>query len=130
MAKRKGPDKFRVGQRVVLVLSESTGFARFNGRLAVVTAPRVFGRWKCNDPIDISRLPAVQESWRYMVETSNRKEWGVEESMLRAIYDGVELSTWDKFAKATGIDLAAACLVAKPVRKARSRGKSGEVQHG
>jgi hypothetical protein len=42
----------------------------------------------------------------------------MDEESLRPIDDGESASTWDRFAKATGLDLAAVCLVATGARGA------------
>jgi hypothetical protein len=44
-------------------------------------------------------------------------------SDLRAIYNGEKLSTWEKLAKVSGLDLPGSCIIAKPVqRKANNHG--------
>ncbi len=97
------PDRFHVGQTCALSLSASTEYADRNGTLVVVVTPRRFGQWQCARP-GSSRPSEIQPVWRYQV----RAPWGlwnVEESMLRAVYDGEALSTWDELERATGLRL-------------------------
>lgn len=130
MAKRKDwlPDRFHVGQTCVLVLNSTTGHERRNGGLVTILKQRAYGAWKCSDP-ESSRAPSVHEDWRYAVRADHCNYWMVTEEMLRRLYEGEKLSTWDKFAKVTGLDLAGACLVANPVQR-RRKIAGREVRHG
>ncbi len=101
------PDRFHVGQTCALVLDESTGYREHNGTPVVVLAPRRFGHWECSEP-GSGRPREVQRGARYEV----RCPWGVwfvEEGMLRAIYDGEALSSWDAFERATGLRVRHEC---------------------
>lgn len=115
MAKPKSPgaDKFRVGQQCVLVMPEWTGWQRINGEFCVVVEPkRRMDIWCSN--IDGSNRNLKRGEERYYVKW-NGGILGVRECHLRAIYDDEKLSTWEKFAKKTGIDITA------PVRAVRKR---------
>lgn len=104
-ASAEAPDKFHVGQTCALSLDERTGYPDRNGVLVVVVTARRFGQWECSRP-GSSRAPEVQPGRRYQVR-SPWGLWNVEENMLRAIYDGEELSTWDELERSTGLRLRA-----------------------
>ena len=100
----KAPDRFHVGQTCALALDARSGYPERNGALVVVRTARRFGHWHCHAPGG-PRPEEVQPGWRYGVDCP-WGTWNVEEDMLRAIYDGEALSTWDEFARTTGLRLA------------------------
>jgi hypothetical protein len=96
-------DKFRVGQEVILALDAATQWERGNGEFGVVVGPKKSGTFSCNR-LGATGPGSPQHGERYAV----RWKGGVsnfEEEQLRAIYDGERLSTWEKFAKATGLQI-------------------------
>lgn len=103
------PTKFRVGQRFVLVMDKHTGCASMDCQFGVVDGPPAYSdAWSCGS-IDGSREDGSQSGWRYPVRVPGRPLQHFCEEHMRPI-DGEELSTWDKFAKATGIDLRGAII--------------------
>ncbi len=114
---RKTPDKFRVGQKVIFATVDLRDWERANGEQAVIVEPkRVVDIW-CSD-LDGSNRNFQRGTERYLVRWREGDTY-IRECHLRPIYDGEKLSTWEKFAKATGIDLPGSCLVAKPVPQRR-----------
>lgn len=102
----KCKDKFTVGQRVVLVLDKDTGWQRLNGELGVVIGPKLIHHGSCatfeNRHMFVG-VPASDE--RYKVRWRDGINHFCEEH-LRAIYEGEKLSTWEKFAKLTGLRIS------------------------
>ena len=113
-----------LAQTVAFVFCNATGYERYTGHLAVVTAPRVYGEWNCGDPKS-SRPDAVCKEWRYTVRCDHRLSWHVAEYSLREIYDGEKLSTWEKFKKRTGVDIRGELVTVK-----RAGRRKSEPQHG
>ena len=113
----KRPDRFHVGQRVILAMPRYTGWASMNGERGIVVAQREYGCWTCNS-IDGSRPRGEQRGWRYAVLTARGEHHYLEEH-LRAGVDGDVASTWAKFKRATGVDIRKAPTVAKS-RRTRS----------
>jgi hypothetical protein len=130
MAKRKSPDKFRVGQRAMLVLDRETGYERRNGQLVTVVRQRIWGDWECSDILS-SRAPEVQSGWRYQVRTDRGGSMSVEQCMLRPLYDGERLSTWEKFAKVTGFRVDKPLEAVSIEKRGRAKGaRARELGHG
>src|SRR6266496_1008708 len=95
------PDKFRVGQKVMLVNLDGGGWEQANGEIGVVIAPKIYAVYQCG-PLEGDGRRGPDAGARYGV----RWRRGLNhfcESQLRAIYDGEQLSTWERFRKATGI---------------------------
>ena len=125
MAKPRSRDKFHVGQVVALVLDQKTGHEQYNNRITTVIAARVWGAWKCSDPLRKERGAEVCEDWRYAVRhPGDGSKWYVTEEMLRPIYEGEALSTWAKFAKATGFRPNAEAVVIETPKKPRRGARS------
>ena len=80
MAKPRSRDKFHVGQVVALVLDQKTGHEQYNNRITTVVAARVWGAWKCSDPLRKERGAEVCEDWRYAVRhPGDGSKWYVTE---------------------------------------------------
>lgn len=96
--------KFHVGQHCIFVMRPGSGWERADGEPCVVTEPlRRVDVW-CAD-MDGSNRNLKRGSPRYGVRWSGGELY-VRERDLRT-RDGDELSTWDEFKKATGINVLA-----------------------
>jgi len=119
MAGKKGTaggDKFKIGQQVVLVLGPTSGWERVNGELGVVVGPQRMHTGHCSRCEDRGKgVGEPETSLRYAVRWKEGVNHFCEEH-LRAIYDGEKLSTWEKFAKKTGIDVTATTSACQRVR--------------
>jgi len=106
-AKRKSTppltQRFHVGQRCILVLDAKSGWAPFNGEECVVTEPKRRMNIWCED-WDGGNRKFKRGEERYVVEFGDFA-LSVRETDLRPLYDGEQLSTWDEFAKITGLRL-------------------------
>src|SRR6476620_8526895 len=114
MAKRTSADRFHVGQTVAFVLGPGSKWERANGELAIVMGGKRYDDWRCGG-LDGSQRRMDGGSWRYPCRWRSGINWFCEHQ-LRAIYDAEPLSTWDKFAKATGLQLARDRFVARAVK--------------
>jgi hypothetical protein len=114
MAKRTSRDKFRVGQRVVFVFEgDCDGWESINGEEGIVDLPKHVESGMCHS---FDWRPVGIATGEYYGVRYRGGEILVFEEDLRPLYDGDALSTWAKFAKATGIDLRAAIIDAVPVK--------------
>jgi hypothetical protein len=110
----KSADKFHVGQRCVLVLDSKSGWAPWNGELCTIVEPRTARNIWCHN-CDGSDRNFQRGTQRYGI-TCARGDLFVRESQLRAVYDGEELSTWEKFEKSTGLNLRGELVAVKSTR--------------
>jgi hypothetical protein len=131
-AKRASKDKFRVGQRVILVLDAASGWKQANGEEGVVVGPKKHGMYWMRNLDDSGPRELDTGSERYAV----RWKGGIAnflEYQLRGAYDGEEASTWDAFTKATGIridkELATMPIETKP-RRTQRRASESEARRG
>ena len=104
------PDKFRVGQTVILVMGKWCGreWERLNGDFGVVVGPPEYSAaWRCG-PMDVGHEEerGTTSGRRYAVRIAHGVR-NLDECHMRPIYDGEKLSTWAKFEKVTGLRLNA-----------------------
>lgn len=112
MAKRKSPDKFRVGQAVVMVLDASSGWHQFDGTFGTVLEGKRLVDVECAD-FGGGRCNLKRNQWRYLVRFAGFELY-VRESQMRPLRDDGALSTWERFAQATGIRLVERIEVKAP----------------
>jgi hypothetical protein len=127
MATRKSPDKFHVGQCVILATKKGSGWGAAYGEHGVVIAPRRYDVWSCGS-LDGSHEDGKEPGWRYAVRTARGINHFAEDH-LRAVYDGEKVSTWEKFARVTGLRLDKE-LVAIERKPSKRRAGKDEARHG
>lgn len=123
--KAKSPDRFRVGQRVRLVLGPESGWSEYNNEPAVVVGPKVYGSWRCQDSRGRGEA-GTETGYRYAVRFSVGVRNLCEQHMRPLDDDANDVTTWAAFKKATGFRLDR-----PPVTTKRQRKTTGtETSHG
>ena len=101
----KGSDRFHVGQKCIFVFGPESGWQEMNGEECVVITPKTKMDCWCED-FGGGNRNYKRGQWRYWVRYGDGEEVSTRESCLRPLYDGNELSTWDQFAKLTGLRIS------------------------
>lgn len=122
-------DRFHVGQSVGLVMGPSTGWPEAHGLRGTILAARKYGEWPCASYQGTGHR--TEKGYRYGVRVAALgKVLYLLEEHMRPFYDGEEASTWEEFAKVTGLRirlgtgrLKAAYRKAKGKRARRGDGK-------